>query len=132
MSQTNSIKEYQREYHLANRERLRELKRENLKRWRLKHPARASMFNRVHKQAYRARRAGAKVVTRINKKDISNWESRICGICGLLISDDFHLDHIIPISRGGKHLTSNLQLAHPYCNRSKSNKLPEELTPVLL
>src|SRR4029077_7929174 len=48
-----------------------------------------------------------------------------CGICKLPITGKFHVDHIIPISKGGRHILSNLQLTHPRCNQSKSAKLPQ-------
>ena len=39
------------------------------------------------------------------------------------------VDHIIPVSLGGHpSALSNLQLAHWYCNRQKSNKLLKEKT----
>lgn len=66
-----------------------------------------------------------------NKKRIFATQS-ICGICGKPV--DFTLkypnkwaatvDHIIPINKGGhKSDIDNLQLAHFYCNRMKSDKL---------
>ena len=39
----------------------------------------------------------------------------------------YHLDHIIPISRGGKHHPDNIRVITAEENLSKSNKLPEEL-----
>lgn len=60
----------------------------------------------------------------------------VCGICGHKIQkgpgkrpDSLCFDHIIPISRGGKHIATNIQPAHSFCNGSKRNKLPEEYTP---
>ncbi len=47
----------------------------------------------------------------------------ICGICGDPILEDFHVDHIIPLSRGGEHSYANTQAAHPLCNIKKGNKL---------
>jgi 5-methylcytosine-specific restriction endonuclease McrA len=35
---------------------------------------------------------------------------------------------VIPISRGGVHTYSNVQVSHRTCNRWKWAKLPEELT----
>jgi len=36
---------------------------------------------------------------------------------------DVHLDHIIPISKGGLHIPENLQIIHAEDNRKKSNKI---------
>jgi len=46
-----------------------------------------------------------------------------CGICGLPVSlEEFAIDHIMPISKGGPHLLANLQIAHKACNSSKGNR----------
>lgn len=58
----------------------------------------------------------------------------VCGICGRPV--DFNkvfpdpwsatIDHIVPVSKGGSPTSlENLQLAHSYCNRMKSNKILE-------
>ena len=57
-----------------------------------------------------------------------NW---VCGICSLPVDKTLKypdplsasLDHIIPVSKGGGHTTSNVQLAHLLCNLKKSDKL---------
>lgn len=64
---------------------------------------------------------------KINKEEICNWFTRICGICNRPIEDKFHIDHKTPLSRGGLHVVDNLQLSHPICNWSKNNKLQSEL-----
>jgi 5-methylcytosine-specific restriction endonuclease McrA len=47
----------------------------------------------------------------------------ICGICGLPVGiDEFVIDHIVPMSKGGPHLQSNLQPAHCACNNKKGNR----------
>jgi hypothetical protein len=35
----------------------------------------------------------------------------------------FHIDHIIPIAKGGKRHPSNLQVICPHCNQTKKDKL---------
>lgn len=64
----------------------------------------------------------------IDIKLISNYYTRICGICGYTIEHSFEVDHIVPISRNGTGTIDNLQLAHPICNRVKSNRLQSELS----
>lgn len=58
----------------------------------------------------------------------------ICGICGQPVDFSFKyphplspsVDHIIPLDKGGHpSALDNLQLAHRWCNRQKSDKLFE-------
>ena len=71
-----------------------------------------------------------------NKKIILSTQS-ICGICGKPVDKTLRypdpmsptVDHIIPVSKHGDPISlDNLQLAHRYCNRMKSDSLPAELT----
>lgn len=48
-----------------------------------------------------------------------------CRYCGAT-DGPFHLDHVLPWSRGGKHTTGNLVVACQPCNSSKSDMTPEE------
>lgn len=45
----------------------------------------------------------------------------ICAICKS--KDNLTVDHIVPISKGGKHSSDNLQVLCSYCNTKKGNKL---------
>ena len=64
-------------------------------------------------------------------------QGRRCAACSATGTDDgwqFHLDHIMPLSRGGKHEESNLQVLCAACNLSKGTKTMaewrlEEATP---
>ena len=56
---------------------------------------------------------------------------KICGICGQPVDFEYKfphplsptVDHIIPVAKGGHpSALENLQLAHRYCNRQKSDK----------
>jgi len=47
-----------------------------------------------------------------------------CAVCAVGIKDNYHLDHITPLARGGKHEPRNLQLLCPTCNVRKSAKDP--------
>lgn len=45
-----------------------------------------------------------------------------CEFCGLIFKygDKWEVDHVIPTSRGGKNIQSNLQLLHRHCHDTKS------------
>lgn len=52
----------------------------------------------------------------------------VCGICGGDVDPfDWHLDHIVPLSRGGEHSYANTQPSHPACNLRKHTQLQEEM-----
>lgn len=47
-----------------------------------------------------------------------------CGCCGEPVeATDVHFDHIIPLSRGGRHEPSNVQVSHSRCNLSKGSSV---------
>ena len=51
-----------------------------------------------------------------------------CYLCKHLIPIGHrHVDHIVPISKGGKHEPSNLAIACDKCNLRKSDKMPDEI-----
>ena len=57
-------------------------------------------------------------------------QNGICGICSHPLppfttgrKNQFHVDHIVPISKGGSNDLSNLQAAHEYCNLRKGQRL---------
>lgn len=49
-----------------------------------------------------------------------------CGICHDPIEDEWHMDHIIPVSKRGKHCYYNLQPSHPVCNLMKGDTILAE------
>ncbi|WP_291788994.1 HNH endonuclease [Maribacter sp.] len=49
-----------------------------------------------------------------------------CAISGKDISNgNYHLDHVIPLSKGGTHTSSNIQLLQPSTNMSKKDSIYE-------
>ena len=102
--------------------RIRELER--VRRWRLNNPDKIRRINakRRAQQAEGLSRFGW-----IDERLISNYLTRMCGICELLIEGKYEIDHIIPLSRNGTHTIDNLQLSHPICNRTKSGRLQKDM-----
>ncbi|MHB0828007.1 MAG: HNH endonuclease [Schaalia turicensis] len=51
----------------------------------------------------------------------------VCHICRTQVRrEDASLDHLIPVSRGGLSIESNLALAHLRCNTSRGAKTLED------
>lgn len=79
------------------------------------------------------KRQGVKSQERITHEQVAERDNFLCHICGDVVDMGLPrtsrfgatLDHVIPISRGGKDCLENLRLAHWICNVRKSNKLIE-------
>jgi len=59
------------------------------------------------------------------KEYLLTKQSNICPICdtNIFISDDHEVDHITPLSLGGRDGITNLQITHKTCNRGKGNRI---------
>lgn len=49
-----------------------------------------------------------------------------CWHCGKPVGDDYHVDHLIPLARGGTNDARNIVISCPFCNMSRGAKLPQE------
>ena len=58
------------------------------------------------------------------RKQIKERDRYTCQICGKYMHDEvgLHIDHIKPVSKGGKTVPSNLQVLCSKCNGRKSDK----------
>lgn len=65
-----------------------------------------------------------KLMTKELREYVAIRDNFTCQQCGKYMPDGvgLHIDHIIPISKGGKSIASNLQVLCSKCNGSKSNK----------
>lgn len=116
-----SKREYMRRYRANNLEASREYQRKKAKEYYYSRPV--DMNSRRQKRwAYKARKRSATIGPVSIAKLVAEWD-RICGICKTIVNGQYEIDHIIPLSRGGPHAQHNLQLAHPFCNRSKGNRI---------
>jgi 5-methylcytosine-specific restriction endonuclease McrA len=82
---------------------------------------------RIHAKTQSAKRRGARVerVTSAQLERLMQKQRFRCAICLVKIPEKRrHLDHVMPISRGGKHAISNLQWLCPPCNIEKRDKDP--------
>lgn len=91
---------------------------EQLRRYRAKNPH----IVREWAQNRRNRRRGRLPYGTIPKiGGLQRWR---CAICRCSIKDGYHVDHIVPLSKGGAHEARNIQLLCQPCNSHKWAKDP--------
>jgi hypothetical protein len=59
-------------------------------------------------------------------------QKRRCWWCGGRIKGTYHIDHRIPLSKGGSNDAGNICISCPTCNLTKSDKMPWEFNGRLL
>ena len=112
---------YQRRFLRANREanaRYRERYKDRARVSVLRYSR--SIKGKIRSERRRARKHGA-FVEDVNRDILYEMYGGMCGICKEFIEGDFHVDHVIPLSKGGLHCYANVQPAHPACNLRKGN-----------
>lgn len=114
-----------RDHYQKNRERILQYQAEYRAKNKDSIAARDKIYRQAHKDDLRlgTRARLAKRKGKVFKEDVTNWGTGICGICDEPHNGKYEFDHIIPLSKGGEHTASNIQLAHKYCNRSKKDRL---------
>lgn len=134
------IREYNKAYREAHPDRVKAFKtawrknncekRNQIQRvWRKANPEKGRDDNRKYRALKRTTQ-----VERINEKVVYLRDDWKCQYCKKRVNKGLKwphpmcasLDHIIPLSKGGAHIYSNVQLTHLSCNASKQNNaLPQ-------
>lgn len=136
------VRESQQRWLAANPERRREVARSFYERNRESEMARSVAWRAANLDAVRrhrreshyrnyakdimrmsARRANVRAFI-ITDRDVRRLMSQACAECGDV--RNLHVDHIVPLSRGGRHSVGNLQMLCQPCNLSKNNRLTVE------
>lgn len=110
-------------YYQDNIEIKKPIYREYRKFYRKKYPEKVREDYRVY-QARKNNQLG-KVFPGIEKA-LFWFQNGKCLYCGCSIREKYHMDHMVPLSRGGLHCWTNVCLACPTCNLSKNDKTAEE------
>jgi 5-methylcytosine-specific restriction endonuclease McrA len=84
---------------------------------------------RLHKRASQARRRSARGRGSHTKQDILrqlNGQKNRCWWCQKKL-DRYHVDHRIPLAKGGSNGPENIVIACPKCNHSKHARMPWQI-----
>lgn len=98
---------------------------EKARAWSEKNPEKRKFIS----MTYKHKRREIERSSGMRSSDMLAWaESMIkeCFYCGCCCDESYHIDHYIPLSKGGKHEIENLRISCPTCNLRKSAKMPED------
>jgi len=111
---------YDRAYRAANPERMRENDRRKVQ-------ANPAVYLAIRNNYKHRRRT---IESRgIESAMLAAWtaeQPKECFYCGSECAESFHVDHFVPLSRGGAHVLTNLRIACAPCNLRKNAKMPNE------
>ena len=113
-----------KEYYIKNRERLKKASAAYKKTNRGKYSgAHTANRRRLTKEA-----TSDTTICQESLASLMKAQKQVCYYCGTMLLNDkeTQLDHYIPISKGGKHSIWNVVWSCAFCNKSKSNNVPNE------
>jgi 5-methylcytosine-specific restriction endonuclease McrA len=130
----NGGRDYQQDWAERNRDKTRAAARRHYARnadsekarnmeWRRKNPEAWRRISNASEERRRAQKANAGIFD-IVPKDFRRLYSQPCAACGA--TEGQTMDHIIPLSRGGRHSIGNLQTLCGSCNYSKNRRFTIE------
>lgn len=127
------VNEYNRKYRNNWTEDQKNNKKKKDKEWREKNKGAARNYRKKYKlknkekivyEDNKRRKIKQSVTFYISPKEVNRISNSPCFICGS--KENIHVDHIIPIARGGRHSIGNLQPLCSYHNLRKGKMLMKE------
>lgn len=130
------IKENKKRYSIANRDKERarckkwrelnvEKYKESQKKWESRNAEKRRLMA-SHRRAMIAKAGGTYSIEQI--QEMLNSQGYTCADanCNKSLTNGYHIDHIIPLCKGGSNYISNIQCLCQKCNTSKGSKMPNE------
>lgn len=123
------LRKYIKQWTKENAEYVKIKSAERGKAWKKANPERA----KIRSHSYKSRKLAAPGT--FTAEDIQkHYQSQNgnCWWCGKPVGENYHIEHRIPLSRGGTNAADNICISCPECNWSKSDKMPWEWNGRLL
>lgn len=94
-----------------------------LEKWRDDHREQRRVEARDYSHRRRAQLMGV-TIEPVSREAVWERDKGICHVCHQICDPSrWHLDHIIPLSRGGEHSMANTAVSHVECNLRKGARL---------
>lgn len=122
-----AVNAFRRDLRANNDDYRNEVDRKN-KEWREQNPEKVRSYGnnrRARERCCEGHHSGDDIAF------INQSQGFVCVYCGASTADDYHVDHIIPLSRGGSNWPSNIQILCARCNLSKGPKTHDEFAALL-
>lgn len=108
-----------------NGQKNRAKRNEATRRWRKRNPEKVKLGYSVAKQKRRARKlGGGGTYTIKDVRELLVLQKHRCAYCRLKLANNYHVDHIIALARGGSNSRSNIQILCEPCNHKKHARDP--------
>ena len=97
--------------------------------WYIRQRARMKVYQAAHPEVVRAavnRRRARRLAGRVEPyiiAEVCERDSWTCQICMVYVGPEapFHIDHIVPLHKGGSDTKDNVRFTHPLCNQSRTD-----------
>lgn len=96
----------------------------------------SAAYRKRHPNAVRARtqnyRSGANSLREQQIDSVYEQQRGLCFWCGTETGSSYHVDHVIPLARGGDNTIENIVVSCPTCNATKGDRLPQVFLNLLV
>jgi 5-methylcytosine-specific restriction endonuclease McrA len=117
-----STKQHKREYDAQYRAKNPGAAIQRAREWRKANPEKRKLI--VHSYDARRRKQKQGGCTTAALVAWVNAQKKVCYWCGVKCGESFHIDHYVPLSKGGEHALENLVISCAPCNLRKNAKDP--------
>jgi hypothetical protein len=118
--------EYAKQYYLENKEAYRLRKKYYMENNKEKIKEAAKKYQHTHREFLAANSAKYRALKLKQTPELAQQELNLIKLyykISQVMGENYHVDHVVPINKGGLHHPNNLQICHKDDNFSKNDKL---------